>query len=377
MTQPDCTIEVITSHREFAELEPAWNNLVDEAGLTHPFLTHEWMWTWWECFGRDAELNILLVRAGGELIAIAPLMRTRQRVFGRRLRCLRFLANDHTPRCDFIVGSRPHDAYAAISKFLMNDAADMVALRDLSADSRTLEELSIGFERGGALWGQRHSHESPFLPLVEKWEENLPAKRRWFLRNRLKRLGAMGRVELETVSAGSEVTDALDEGFRLEAAAWKGEAGTAIACDAAVRRFYTLLAERAASRGWLRLQFLKVGDQRIAFAFALAYKKRMYLLKPAFDPAYAPYSPGNLLTHLVLRDAFASGFTAYDFLGRDDHWKRQWSTKTLPHYWLFVYANRPWARAAHYAKFELIPILQKLPLYARLRDSVLQLRADS
>ena len=34
-------------------------------------------------------------------------------------------------------------------------------------------------------------------------------------------------------------------------------------------------------------------------------------------------------------------------------------------------------RAAHYAKFEIIPALQKLPLYNRVRDSVLQLRADS
>lgn len=378
-TQPACTVEVITTDRAFAELEPVWNNLVAEAGITHPFLTYEWMSTWWECFGDDAELNILLVRAGGEPIAIAPLMRTRQRVFGPRLRSLRFLANDHSPRCDFIVGSRSDDAYAAIFSFLMSNAElwDMVDLRELPADSRSLEQLSSGAEQAGVLSGRRHSFDSTFLPLVEDWEESLSAKRRWFLRNRFKRLSALGRVELESVSAEADLDAALEEGFRLEAAAWKAEAGTAISCDARVHRFYALLAKRAASRAWLRLQFLKVGDRRIAFAYTLVYANRMYLLKPGFDPEYASYSPGNLLTHLVLRDAFTSGFSAYDFLGRDDHWKRQWSAQTLPHYGLFLFGNRPSARAAHYAKFELIPVLQKFPLYARVRDSILQFRTDS
>jgi CelD/BcsL family acetyltransferase involved in cellulose biosynthesis len=315
----------------------------------------------------------VLVRADGEPIAIAPFMRTVERVYGRQVRCLRFLANDHTPRCDFIIAARPHDAYRAIWNFLMTESSlwDMVVLRQLPADSRTVEEISRRAEQSGVLLGRWDSEVSPFVPLLSGWDrymETLPAKHRSNLRNRFKRLSALGGVEFETVSAKLGFADALEEGLRLEAAAWKEQAGSAIRCQPDVRRFYSLLAERAATRGWLRLQFLKVDDRRIAFGYCLAYQNRMYLIKPGFEPAYAPYSPGNLLCHHSLRDAFASGFAAYDFLGRDDDWKRQWSTQTLPHCWLFLFADRPWARLAHYAKFELIPVLQELPLYVRLRD---------
>ncbi|HEU4521542.1 MAG TPA: GNAT family N-acetyltransferase [Thermoanaerobaculia bacterium] len=377
MTKPSCAIEVITSARGLAELEPVWNGLLSASGVEHPFLSHEWITTWWECFGSGAELSILVARSGGTPVAVAPLMRTRQRVLGRQLQCIQFLANDHSPRCDFLIGSQASEVYETIFSFLMSGGTpwDVVALREVPAGSPTLERMTSFAAQSNVLAGWRHSYNSPFLPLAGQWEDALPSKRRWFLRNRLKRLSSHGPVELETVSAPSQVLSALEDGFRLEAAAWKGDAGTAMASDPAVRRFYTEFAMRAAARGWLRLQFLKAGGKRVAFAYALAYRQRMYLLKPGFDPEYAAYSPGNLLTWLVLQDASASGFESYDFLGRDDHWKRQWAEQTLAHSWIFAYADRPWARAAHYAKFELIPVLQKFPLYSRLRDSVLHLRA--
>ena len=37
--------EVVTAERDFLELEPAWNRLVRDAGIDHPFLTHAWVLT--------------------------------------------------------------------------------------------------------------------------------------------------------------------------------------------------------------------------------------------------------------------------------------------------------------------------------------------
>lgn len=372
-TKSTCTVEVITSTNALEELRPIWDQLLSQAGLTHPFMTHEWIRTWWECFGGDADLCVLLVRAEGEPIALAPLMRTTERIYGKRSRCLRLLANDHTPRCDFIIASRPDDAYTAVWDFLMNGSAawDMVLLRELPVNSRTSHELTRRAEQSGTLSGRWQSSHSPFLNTASEWNhymESLPKKRRWFLRTWLKRLSALGDVLLETVTGGPNLRDALQDGFRLEGTAWKEKAGTAILSKPENCRFYRLLAERAAARGWLRLQFLKVGDRRVAFAYCLAYQQRMYLLKTGFDAEYATYSPGTLLCYLALKETFASAFTAYHFLGDDEQWKRQWTTQTASHSWLFLYANRPWARLAHYAKFAVIPALQQIPHYVRLRD---------
>jgi CelD/BcsL family acetyltransferase involved in cellulose biosynthesis len=364
LTADPCTVEVISSTERLAELAPVWDALAARAGITHPFSTHAWIQTWWECFGAGAELVVLLVRCDGEPIAIAPFLRDTERMYGARHRRLRFLANEHSPRCDFIVAARHGEAYAAICKFLMNESTnwDVLQLRDVPSNSRTVVELTTHAAQYGFLSGVRRSADSPLLPMMCGWGqylESLPPKRRWFLRNRLKRLSKLGPVSLETISGGAQLLDALEDGYRLEAAAWKEKAGTAILCTPEIRRFYTTLAERAATRGWLRLQFLKVGEQRVAFAYCLAYEKRMYLLKPGFDPEYAAFSPGTLLCYLALEEAHASGFVAYDFLGYGDHWKRQWADESIDHSTVFLYAKRPLTRLDHYARFALLPRLRQ------------------
>ena len=364
MISNSCTVEVISTSDGLAALGPVWEDLVARARVTHPFVTHGWIQSWWESFGNGAEMVILLVRAEGELIAVAPFMRVTERICGARHRCLRFMANDHTPRCDFIIAAKPADAYAAICKFLMSESADwdVLQLRDVPADSRTVSELTNHAAKYGFLSGVRRGADSPFLPTTFGWErymDTLSPKRRWFLRNRLKRLSKLGRVSLETISGGAELPDALEEGYRLEAAAWKGKAGTAIQSTPEIRRFYTTLAQRTAAQGWLRLQFLKVNDRRVAFAYCLAYEQRMYLLKPGFDPEFAAYSPGTLLSYLALQEVHASGFVGYDFLGYGDHWKRQWADQSIAHSTLFLYAKRPLTRLDHYTRFALMPRLRQ------------------
>src|SRR5260370_29233610 len=72
---PGLRVETVADVGSFLAPETPWNLLLREAGLPYPFLRHEWVRTWWECFGGDRQLRILLVKAGGHLIGLAPLMR--------------------------------------------------------------------------------------------------------------------------------------------------------------------------------------------------------------------------------------------------------------------------------------------------------------
>ena len=360
------TIEVIDTADALGALAPIWEELVTRAGVTHPFVTHLWMQTWWESFGADAELMVLLIRSNGEPVAIAPLQRRTTRIYGARHRSVGFLANEHSPRCDFIIAADADAAevYGSVGKFLMSGTAewDVVQLGDVPADSDTVRELTSHAAQYGFLSGIRRGPDSPVASTTSSWEEHfetLPSKRRWFLRNRLKRLSRSGRVSLETIAGGPNLVSDLEDGYRLEAAAWKGNAGTAIKCSADVRRFYTTLAERAAEQGWLRLHFLELDERRIAFAYCLEYENRMFLLKPGFDPEFAEFSPGNLLSYLALQEVHASGCVAYEFLGWDDPWKKQWSDHSIAHSTLFLYARQPLTRLDHYTKFALMPRLRR------------------
>jgi hypothetical protein len=73
-TRNAISVEVIADTAAFAAMESAWNETVDRACVSHPFLRHEWLRTWWECFGAGRRLHILVVKSAGRILAIAPLM---------------------------------------------------------------------------------------------------------------------------------------------------------------------------------------------------------------------------------------------------------------------------------------------------------------
>ena len=370
-----CQVEAVTSYAALVALGPAWTSLAHQAALPHPFLSHEWVCAWWEAFGAGRELRVLLATAEGRIVGIAPLMLSRARMYGLELRCLQSIHNEHTPRADFLVASGHPEAYEAIWAYLRRTTAswDVLLLAQLSAGAETLEQLPRLAARDGFRAGLWRSNGSPYLSLRESWDgyfARLDARHRRNLRNRLKRLNRLGEVALRSVSSLENGVGALEDGLRIEAAAWKGRAGTAISSRPELRRFYTRLAQKSAERGWLRLQFLTVAGRPIAFGYFLRYERNIYLLKPGYDPAFAVYSPCNLLCYMVLREAFGSDVAEYDFLGDDDLWKRQWTGEVRLHYWLFVFPDRLRPRLLHFAKFRALPWLKHRGLYRRARRAV-------
>ncbi len=268
-------VETVTCYQAFLHLESEWSELVEAAGVNHPFLEHAWIRTWWECFGSDSSLHILILKEGDEIIGIAPLILTHVRMFWLPVRRLGFFYNAHVPRADFIIARRSEDAYQAIWDHLLSiqGSWDLLQLSQLGEEPGTLETIQGLASGRGLRSGVWLSGASPFVNLDSSWTqycETLPAKHRSNLRNRFKRLKLTGSVELETISRTECLPEALEAGFQLEQAAWKREAGTAISSDPAVRRFYETFARRAAERGWLRLNFLNAGAQRIAFDYSLS-----------------------------------------------------------------------------------------------------------
>lgn len=122
--QEEMRVEVVRDYEGFLRLGPVWNRLADEAGLDHPFIRHEWVRTWWESFEPGAALHIIVVKRGGEPIAIAPLMADQGRMYGWPLRRLRGIANVYTERFDFILTQEPREACRTIWRYLAARAAD-------------------------------------------------------------------------------------------------------------------------------------------------------------------------------------------------------------------------------------------------------------
>ncbi|HEU5202513.1 MAG TPA: hypothetical protein VFT92_06920, partial [Nitrospira sp.] len=135
------SVELVEDDDTFLRMGPVWNRLVDEAKIDHPFLRHEWVRTWWECFKPSGRLHILIVKEGTDPIAIAPLMFDQGRVYGCPVRRLRGIANVYTERFDLILTRRAKEACRVIWKFLaaQADSWDMLELRQIPEGARAAE----------------------------------------------------------------------------------------------------------------------------------------------------------------------------------------------------------------------------------------------
>ena len=158
----------------------------------------------------------------------------------------------------------------------------------------------------------------------------------------------LGGVELERIATYDRA--ALREVLRLEAAAWKGAVGTAIACDERLARFYGALARVFGARGRLTMAFLRARGKRIAALFALEDASTFYLMKTGYDPEFAHYGPGQLLVRETAADAASRGLTRYDLMGRDTPWKLKWTDTARVHVEVLVYAPTARGRAQYFVR---------------------------
>ncbi len=364
------TVTVLRTAAELQANGARWNRLCESSETASPFVTHDWVSTWWECFGADQGLEILLAGESGgagsdpqsDLAGAAPMMRDRLRMHGLEVSRVSSAWNEHTPRFDLLLGDDdPEGCCRAFWEHLEDGDWDVLQLPQLPEDSvasRLLAELAAA---QGFLVGKWQGSRAPFLPLTgtfDGFEATLSPKFRWRLRNVLRRAQGLGAVELEIVDGLGGLDEALTEGFALEAAAWKGEAGTAIESDPRVESFYRLLAYRAALQGRLELHFLRIAGRRVAFGYCLRHRGALHCLKGGYDPAFARCSPCNLLIHLAIQSAFARGLREYDFLGDAEPWKREWTAHERSHHWLFAFRPSVRTRVLHLMKFHLAPRLR-------------------
>jgi CelD/BcsL family acetyltransferase involved in cellulose biosynthesis len=353
-------LEDLRDAGDIAALSAGWNQLLARLGAQGPFLRPEWFAA--TAASLPGEARLLVARRGGEVAGIVPLLVERRHIAGVPARVLRSMSDDHSQRFDILLED---DGIAdRIAAHLGKDRSwDVLELRD-ALPASGVNVLAQALERAGLATGSWQSQRSPYLPLPKssgELDKLLDAKFRSNIRRRARKLAEdVGPLTLERIDDPAEIDAALDDGFRLEAAGWKGEAGTAIQCDPTLQKRYRELAHRFAARGGLALIFLKAGDRRVAFHFALLEDGVYYLFKPGFDPTLAKYGPGHLLVDMVARDLVARGVRELDFLGDEASWKTEWTQQVRTHTWRYAFRRSLMGTALHFLKFTVGPLVRRL-----------------
>lgn len=189
------------------------------------------------------------------------------------------------------------------------------------------------------------------------------------IRRNLRRLGEKGEVRLEHVTERSAVAKRLEDFLRLEAAGWKGEAGTAFLSDDETASFARAAFATDGEEGLVSIDTLLVADQPIAVSINLQSGSTRFTPKCAIDENYRNFSPGVLLEYLVI-EAFYSGQDCElmdSAITTDSHIVAGFWNDAAPHGDVIV-AKSDWQAGVTAAA--LNGVARAKPLLKRLREKI-------
>jgi CelD/BcsL family acetyltransferase involved in cellulose biosynthesis len=322
--------EVITSASGLATIEPAWAAASRGTGV--PFLQPEWTVAAAAAWGPGA-LVLHVVLDGDEVAAVAPMRRVRSSA-GTRLTTLWDVTGEPT-----MFFHRDEAALAALAAGLVSGRRPL-SLPRLDSDGPELEALRSTL-RGRGMTMLNSPGQVGFAPYADHWhdfEMQLSTSSRSWLRRKVKKLATSGPVTVDALSPGpDEVGACLERLMKVEAAGWKGRAGTAIAQDPWLQRFLTDYTALAAARNDVRFYFLNVGDQAVAAHLYVEQGRRLWQLKIGYDETYAACSPGILLMHEVHQRGHERGLLGCEYLGSAESWQSRWPVRLRDQQRLLVY----------------------------------------
>lgn len=331
-------VEWVTDPQRFAKLEEQWDWLATRERA--PFARHAWFSAWWDAFGDEGELSICAVWRGRRLVAVLPLW--------RQGGALRAMANVHTPV--FQVPACDHWARRAALAAALEAAPGALEIEALAANDSALQALARDSRGAGLLSLVEPVHTSPIIDLRGDF-----AAYRDLHPSRCRKLAKLGRKmlrdydsEVALVEIPDDLDAELDRAFELEAAGWKGTAGTAMASAENTARFYRSVARAYQRSGELRLSTITLDGGLAAFDICLLNSRRLWTLKGSYGEKHSRLSPGNVLLLWEIERSFEMGLEAVELLGDAEEYKLGFATSERQHRRFRAYARRP-ASVARFA----------------------------
>jgi CelD/BcsL family acetyltransferase involved in cellulose biosynthesis len=323
----------VSDEETFHALRPEWNALLARSASDGPFLTWEWLATWWSHLRGRATLSVRCVRRrNGRLVGAAPLAA--------------FPADPRRPT--------PWPALGFLGTGVAgSDYLDVIARED--AEGEVLDALAeaLAYERRPVDLGQMRrapclaaglaerlrakgwtlkSTRSSICPIADltglDWDAylaRLGREHRYAVRRASRSLAARFTVDFETVEDERARRAAMEILARLHETRWRHERSDTAFCTPALVAFHDEASRRFLERGALRLYVLRVDGRPVAALYGFVHGRRFHFYQSGFDPEFASWSVGLAAMAGSIRAAIQEGARVYDFLHGAERYKFHWA----------------------------------------------------
>lgn len=309
----DHVVRLLAAPEVDGEVVAAWRDLATRAAEPNPCNEPEALLPALRHLAGGTPVRLLVATRGRELDACLPVVPVRR--WRSRVPVPALIAWNHPYQ---LIGTPLVDAQRAVAALTAllraprrdRGAAQLMEIEDLGADGPVAAALA---EAAAAVDGRLVQWEEHDRAVLSR-ADGSPGHPRG---NRHKRVRRQRRA-LERDAGSVTVVDragdrdAVETFLALEAAGWKGRAGTALACRPGDAAFFRELCANFSRLGRLELRSLEVPAGPVAMQVALRAGGGVFHLKVAYDERHRDHSPG-----VQLLVDYADGFVGEDIDFRD------------------------------------------------------------
>jgi CelD/BcsL family acetyltransferase involved in cellulose biosynthesis len=327
------TVRIIDTAAEFGAMQYEWEALHEEAAAASVFNSWLWQYRWWELYGADQPLRLLVAVQAGAIVGILPLYIRVASAAKARVRELRAIGTGSDTHPDDLGPVISCDASeAAVMKALCESALrmpgwDVLLLTDQLMPSPFPGLLAQIARCAGIATLTGASEKIRYIALPSEWRAflaSLKRERRARLQNARRKLLASHSARFFIWTDPVNLDRAVDKLVELHRKRW-GLSSDSFATPEYVE-VHRRIMKACLERGWLRLYCLEVDGEIAAMSYCYRFRNRVFLMQSGYDPALSRFKPGNVLLGYALEDAVAQGHEVFDFLRGEHRYKQELST---------------------------------------------------
>jgi len=318
-------IEKINAIEKLVDIRQEWNALVKSSSQNCVFLTNEWFCTWFDSFGESYQLYVLLFRdQKNRLCAAAPLLKTEGRV--------QFIASHEvTDYCDFIIErGREEDFFRIFLEYWQKEfeQKSYLHLINIREESPTLSMLPRMADEHYLKHSVLETEVAPGLNLpltYESYIKSLDRKNRHELLRKQRKIESQRGHNHKRINDPGGVSKNIDLFIKLhrESSSSKREFWQ----KKGMEQFFRTITALFSTNGWIEFNVLHFQDDPAAVLLNFVYFDEIHFYNIAFNPKYAPFSPGIYLFNQSIRQAIEDNLRRADFLRGREKYKYNFGAK--------------------------------------------------
>lgn len=337
---PRLSVSLVDTQAGFNRLEGVWNKLLLASPRPVPFLTWEWVSTWWKHFHGNSRLFVLVARdENQDVVGLAPLKIVVRRGFGLvPVRTVEFLGYRGSAVCpDHLDFLSIKENGAAIMKMLVqgilarSDEWDSIVLADLAEGSLLPTAAARECAEEGLTLMTTPQEVCPCVGLASDWQSFLllMKSRHIRVRNIKRRRGLLAQqftVRFSVEISAENLHSRLGLLARFSERSRRHKKTPSNFSHKEYRDFQHEVAEHMSQAGWLYLAELDCDEQPVALGYGFHMGDVLFYYQTAYDTRFAALGVGEALHGMVIQDAIERLHAVeVDWLRGSEEYKYRWT----------------------------------------------------